>query len=147
MNSETTARRSKRPISIPAAAPPKRLSVLDKLSYGVGSTALGVGGIGLSSGLLTFYMNQVIGIPALWVGAALLVTLAVDAVVDPLIGQWSDGTRTRLGRRASLHARLSAPGPGRLPAVLASRRRPRPRGDLRIHDVDAGAAASRHQPL
>jgi glycoside/pentoside/hexuronide:cation symporter, GPH family len=95
-------------------APPK-LTLVDKLSYGVGSTALGVSGIGLSSGLLTFFMNQVIGIPALWVGTALLATLAVDAIFDPLVGQWSDGAHTRLGRR---HPFMFASAPLALAACL-----------------------------
>jgi GPH family glycoside/pentoside/hexuronide:cation symporter len=65
----------------------------------VGSTPLGVARLGLSSGLLTFFMNQVVGVPVIWVGAALMTGVAIDAVFDPLLGQWSDGVRTRLGRR------------------------------------------------
>lgn len=38
-------------------------------------------------------------IPVAWVGYALLVGRIVDAVVDPLVGAWSDATRSRWGRR------------------------------------------------
>ncbi|HEY8496600.1 MAG TPA: MFS transporter [Limnochordales bacterium] len=38
-------------------------------------------------------------LPIAWVGAAMLVGRAVDAVSDPLVAAWSDATRSRLGRR------------------------------------------------
>ena len=66
--------------------------------YGVGSIAFGVHQATLTSALLLFF-NQVVGLPAAWVGAALMVTLIFDAVCDPLIGEWSDHTRSRWGRR------------------------------------------------
>lgn len=84
-------------VAAPIVAP--KLTFTQKLSYGAGSTALGVTSLGLSSGLLTFFMDKVIGIPAIWVGVALMVTLAVDAIFDPLLGQWSDGVRSKYGRR------------------------------------------------
>jgi Na+/melibiose symporter-like transporter len=115
MTTSTNARSVKsRPIPEAVGRPPK-LTVGDKLSYGFGSAALGVSGIGLSSGLLTFYLNQVVGIPAIWVGSALLATLVVDAVVDPMIGQWSDASSTRLGRR---HPFMFASAPLALTACL-----------------------------
>jgi glycoside/pentoside/hexuronide:cation symporter, GPH family len=52
----------------------------------------------LTSVLMLFF-NQVVGLPAAWVGAAIMVTLIVDAICDPLIGEWSDHTRSRWGRR------------------------------------------------
>ena len=82
--------------ALPSVSP---LTFGQKLTYGVGSTSLGVAGIGLSTGLVTFFMNQVVGVPAIWVGAALMAGVAIDALFDPLLGQWSDGVRTRLGRR------------------------------------------------
>lgn len=38
-------------------------------------------------------------LPVAWVGWALLAGRIVDGVADPLVGAWSDATRTRLGRR------------------------------------------------
>jgi glycoside/pentoside/hexuronide:cation symporter, GPH family len=66
--------------------------------YGVGSVAFGVHQTTLTSALLLFF-NQVVGLPAAWVGAAMMVTLIFDAICDPLIGEWSDHTRSRWGRR------------------------------------------------
>ena len=85
--------------SPPRIAPADRkLSLATKLFYGFGSVAFGVKDNGFSYLLLIFY-NQVVGLPAAWVGAAMAVTLIFDAICDPLIGEWSDHTRSRWGRR------------------------------------------------
>jgi Na+/melibiose symporter-like transporter len=76
--------------------PPLRFST--NVLYGVGSIAFGVHQTMLASFLLLFF-NQVVGLPAAWVGAAIMVTLIFDAICDPLIGEWSDHTRSRWGRR------------------------------------------------
>jgi GPH family glycoside/pentoside/hexuronide:cation symporter len=70
-----------------------------KMTYGLGSVAYGVAYVILSSAVLQIYFNQVLGIPAVWVGAAILVSLLADVVLDPLIGQWSDNFRSGWGRR------------------------------------------------
>ena len=66
--------------------------------YGVGSVAFGVHQSTLTAALMLFF-NQVVGLPAAWVGGAMAVTLIFDAICDPLIGEWSDNTRSRWGRR------------------------------------------------
>src|SRR6185503_1396398 len=81
-----------------AAAKPARTSFWTRLSYGVGSGALGVKDNGFSFFLMIFY-SQVIGLDARLVGLALTVALVVDAFVDPLVGYWSDNVRSRFGRR------------------------------------------------
>lgn len=85
-----------------AQAADGRLSVGSKMFYGFGSVAFGVATLGLSSAVLQPYLNRVIGLPALWVGAAIMATLILDAFIDPAIGQWSDKLRTRWGRRHPL---------------------------------------------
>ncbi|HEY9237182.1 MAG TPA: MFS transporter [Phenylobacterium sp.] len=75
-----------------------RLRVSDKLLYGIGATASGVKARGLSAFMMLFY-NQVVGLPAAWVGAAIMIALVFDAIVDPLVGQVSDHLRTPWGRR------------------------------------------------
>lgn len=75
-----------------------KLGLGTRLIYGFGSVAYGVKDQGLSSLLLLFY-NQVVELPAAWVGTALGFALVLDALADPIIGQISDHTRTRLGRR------------------------------------------------
>jgi glycoside/pentoside/hexuronide:cation symporter, GPH family len=79
-------------------APPDRVPVHIKLVHGLGSVAYGVKDNGFSTFLLIFY-NQVIGLDAGLVGAAIMVALIADAFADPLIGHWSDHTRSRWGRR------------------------------------------------
>jgi Na+/melibiose symporter-like transporter len=79
-----------------SSRPPLTLS--SNILYGVGSAAFGVHYTILSSALMLYY-NQVVGLPAAWVGAAIMVTLIFDAICDPLIGEWSDHTRSRWGRR------------------------------------------------
>ena len=74
------------------------LTLWTNILYGVGSIAFGVHLAVLTSALLLFY-NQVVGLPAAWVGGAMALTLIFDAICDPLIGEWSDHTRSRWGRR------------------------------------------------
>ena len=74
------------------------LTLATNIWYGVGSIAFGIHLTVLTSPLLLFY-NQVVGLPAAWVGGAMAVTLIFDAICDPLIGEWSDHTRSRWGRR------------------------------------------------
>jgi len=76
--------------------PPLTLSA--NILYGIGSVAFGVHQATLTSALMLFF-NQVVGLPAAWVGGAMMVTLIADAICDPLIGEWSDHTRSRWGRR------------------------------------------------
>ncbi len=69
-----------------------------KLSYSLGSTAEALVITATTSFLLLFY-NQVRGLPAAHVGIALASGLFFNAVFDPLVGSWSDRTRSGWGRR------------------------------------------------
>jgi glycoside/pentoside/hexuronide:cation symporter, GPH family len=69
-----------------------------KLVHGFGAVAFGVKDNGFSFFLLIYY-NQVLGMDAGLVSLALLIALLVDAVVDPILGNLSDRTYTRWGRR------------------------------------------------
>ncbi|MCK0127467.1 MFS transporter [Erythrobacter sp. F6033] len=69
-----------------------------KLIHGFGAVAFGVKDTGFSFFLLFFY-SQVLGMDAGLVSLALLLALLVDAFVDPIIGNLSDRTYTRWGRR------------------------------------------------
>ena len=81
-----------------AAPKAERLPVWLKATHGLGSIAYGVKDNGFSTFLLLFY-NQVIGLDAGIVGAAIMVALIADAFVDPVIGELTDRTRSRWGRR------------------------------------------------
>ena len=74
------------------------LTRTQKVNYSLGSTAEAIAFTATSSFLLLFY-NQVRGLPAGHVGTALAAGLIVNALFDPLVGSWSDRTRSRLGRR------------------------------------------------
>lgn len=82
------------PATRPTATVPSRVKAL----YGSSAIAFGVKDNGFSVFLLLFY-NQVIGLDASLVGAAALIALLLDALVDPLVGHFSDRTRSRWGRR------------------------------------------------
>src|SRR5262245_58565380 len=51
---------------------------------------------------LLLYYNQVLGLTYTLASAAIMIALIVDAVVDPLVGSFSDNLKTRLGRRHPL---------------------------------------------
>lgn len=66
--------------------------------YALGSMSNGIKNRSLSAFLLLYY-NQVLGLPAPMVGAIIMVLLAIDGLLDPLVGIASDNARTRWGRR------------------------------------------------
>ncbi len=73
---------------------PRSLKILN----GFGSIAYGVKDNGFSVFLLIFY-NQVLGLDAGLVGAVIMGALIFDAFADPIIGELSDRTQSRWGRR------------------------------------------------
>jgi Na+/melibiose symporter-like transporter len=75
-----------------------KLPLRVKLAYGLGSAAYGIKDNGFAYFLLLFY-GTVVGLEPALAGTALLIALLVDAVSDPVVGYWSDNTRSRLGRR------------------------------------------------
>ena len=75
-----------------------KLGLITKLFYGFGSVGYGVKDVAFRTFLLLYY-NQVVGVRADLVSFAILVALCVDAISDPIVGQWSDTLRTRWGRR------------------------------------------------
>lgn len=84
------------PSESPAGAP--ALSARLKFLYGLGLSAEGVKNNAFNTFLL-FYYQQVAGLGAVYTGVALFLALCIDAVLDPIVGVWSDGLSTRFGRR------------------------------------------------
>ena len=78
----------------PAVALPRSLKVM----HGLGSVAYGVKDNGFSVFLLIFY-NQVLGFDAGVVGTVIMAALIFDAFADPIIGELSDRTQSKWGRR------------------------------------------------
>lgn len=74
------------------------LPLRTKLAFGVGASAEAAVGIGFSAFNMLFY-NNVLGLPAKWVGLAVGLALLFDAISDPLIGSLSDRVRSKWGRR------------------------------------------------
>lgn len=60
-------------------------------------------------GFLLIFYNQVLGLSGTLTSVALAIALVADAVIDPAIGSWSDGMRTRYGRRHMLMAGAIVP--------------------------------------
>jgi Na+/melibiose symporter-like transporter len=83
-------------VSVAVGAPP-RLGWPTKALYGLsafGSTVkVGVGSLTL------FFYTQLVGLDAPFVSLALAISLFIDALWDPIVGQISDNTKTRFGRR------------------------------------------------
>ncbi len=82
-------------------APALRPSLPVKLAYSLGQAAQN-GGFDAAIAFIFFYYSAVLGLSGTLVGAALAVSLAFDAVVDPVVGSWSDNIKSRLGRRLPL---------------------------------------------
>lgn len=82
-----------------APAPADRLPLRTKLAFGVGSAAEIIALFSVSSYALLFY-NQVLGVSAAWVGLAISASFVLDALIEPIVGSWSDRTRnSKWGRR------------------------------------------------
>lgn len=82
-----------------AGLPPRPpITLKTKTLYGIGAAANIIKQRGITTFLLLFY-NQVVGLPPAMVSTAIMFALIFDAFVDPLVGQISDNTRTRWGRR------------------------------------------------
>ena len=75
----------------------KKLSVREKLAYGLGDSAANLVGATQATFLLFFY-TDVLGISAKAAGAILLWSRVVDAFNDPIVGALSDRTETRWGK-------------------------------------------------
>jgi len=81
-----------------APATADRLTLKTKLAFGVGSAAETIALFAISSYALLFY-NQVLGVKAIWVGAAISASLMLDGLIEPIVGSWSDRTTSKWGRR------------------------------------------------
>lgn len=69
-----------------------------KLYYGLGQAAESVKNWGFGT-LLLIYYNQVLGLSGTLASLAIAIALVFDAVSDPAVGSWSDGIKSRWGRR------------------------------------------------
>jgi Na+/melibiose symporter-like transporter len=85
--------------SLPEIDP--RVPWLARLAYALGNAAETV--LHRSFELFVmFYYTQVLGVPGTVAGLAILAALVIDALVDPLVGSYSDSLQSRFGRRHTL---------------------------------------------
>ncbi len=75
----------------------ERISVKWKLWHGAGEAGQAVQGFALT--FLFLYYNQVLGLSGTLSGLAVGIAVVVDGISDPVAGSWSDGFRSRWGRR------------------------------------------------
>jgi GPH family glycoside/pentoside/hexuronide:cation symporter len=68
-----------------------------KFFYSVGQTV--ESGYIAVNGFIFFYYTAVLGLSGSMVGLAVAISMAIDAALDPIIGSWSDGVRSKYGRR------------------------------------------------
>ena len=80
------------------ASTPDRLTLKTKVSFGLGSAAEAIALHTITAYAVLFY-NQVLGLPALYAGLAVSVSLVLDGVIEPMAGSMSDRTKSRIGRR------------------------------------------------
>lgn len=69
-----------------------------KVFFGLGQAAESIKNFGFGT-LLMLYYNQVLGLSGSYAGIAVAIAIAFDAISDPAVGSWSDGIRSRWGRR------------------------------------------------
>ena len=76
----------------------ERLTRLTKVAYGVGDMG-GAAVVTITGFFLTAFLLDVAGLRPGAVGVIFLLAQIWDAVTDPVVGVWSDRTRTRWGRK------------------------------------------------
>jgi glycoside/pentoside/hexuronide:cation symporter, GPH family len=77
----------------------RKIPLPDKIGYGIGNFSAGVA-IQVVGAYMVFYCTAVLGIPGSFVGIAVSLSIVWDAITDPLMGYFSDITRSKtFGRR------------------------------------------------
>lgn len=74
----------------------RKLSVAEKIGFGMGDAACGIVYSSVTM-FLTYFYTDIYGLSAAAVGIMFLVTRILDAVTDPLTGLIADRVRTRWG--------------------------------------------------
>lgn len=87
-----------KPLEIEEIKPEDKIPFKEKLAYGAGALMDG-GGVALMSCVLLRYMTGSLGISVAVAGAIMMVSKIWDAITDPLMGNISDNTRSKWGRR------------------------------------------------
>lgn len=86
----------------------RKLALSTILAFGVGNAAEGIKTT-VYGGFVLFYYQQVLGVSGSLAGLALAISVFVDAITDPIVGQISDRVNTRWGRRHPYIAAAAIP--------------------------------------
>ncbi|MFO8125435.1 MFS transporter, partial [Yoonia sp.] len=78
---------------------PEKLSFQEKLTYGLGDVAHSAGPGTIVPFWYLFFLTDIARLKPGLAGLTILIGGIWDAINDPLVGLWSDRTRTRWGRR------------------------------------------------
>ncbi|NND67781.1 MAG: sugar transporter, partial [Halioglobus sp.] len=79
----------------------RTLTGVEKWSYAIGNMPYSVKDAAFIH-FVVFYYTQVQGLSGTLTGLAMFIALCWDAITDPVVGSWSDGVKTRWGRRHPL---------------------------------------------
>lgn len=82
-------------------APGPRVPWIPRLAYALGNASETIV-FRTFEVFVLFYYTQVLGLSGTVAGLAILAALVTDAIVDPLVGTYSDSLQSRLGRRHTL---------------------------------------------
>jgi len=77
---------------------PQPLGLREMMAYGSPALGLALLGIAFYVYLPKFYVDE-LGVDLSLLGAVILGSRVFDALIDPAIGRWSDGCKSRFGRR------------------------------------------------
>jgi oligogalacturonide transporter len=76
----------------------RKLSLGKKLAFAA-CDVLGGGAFNIINFLYPVFLALTVGLSAYWISAVVLVARIWDAIIDPFIGQISDSTKSRFGKR------------------------------------------------
>ncbi|HEI8867436.1 TPA: MFS transporter [Serratia odorifera] len=74
-----------------------KLSVIEKIGFGAGDMAINIIMIAMQL-LLAYFYTDIYGLHAVDVGVLFMVVRFLDAIIDPLMGMYTDKVNTRWGR-------------------------------------------------
>jgi glycoside/pentoside/hexuronide:cation symporter, GPH family len=69
-----------------------------KMGYGIGSISISIA-YDFISGFLLFFLTTIAGITPYFAGTIMFIAILWDAVTDPVVGKWSDHSRSKYGKR------------------------------------------------
>jgi glycoside/pentoside/hexuronide:cation symporter, GPH family len=89
----------------------RKIPLLDKIGYGLGNFSTGVSNQVMGT-YLVFYCTAILDIPGSLVGLAVSLSIIWDAVTDPLMGYFSDITKSKTFGRRHLYLLIGGIGLG-----------------------------------